>query len=471
MYSKQRYIDSKFWKNKNKYYHKYISRVYGSIIPRGSSVCHIGCGNGDLLNSFGCSIKTGIGIDSIEEAIHDAVKINSSSWTYYKCCDDYKTLENLYNYFDYVILSDILCDLDDVQKTLENLSSFCNKRTRLIINSHNYLWQPIFKLAQKLGLRQKLPEQNWLSVKDIENLLNLADYEVVRKEGYILIPIYIPLISSFVNSVIAKLPIIRHFTLSQFIIARYMPKNFCNVDYSVSIIVPAKNERGNIEPLIQRTPKFGKSQEFIFIEGGSTDGTWGEIEKTRQKYYNSKQIRLYQQKKKGKYDAVKTGLFYATGEIVMILDADLTMPPEELPKFYEALKNNKGEFANGVRLIYPMENKSMRFLNLIANKLFGIMFSYILGETYKDTLCGTKVLWRKEFESIVYNDRYWLGLDPYGDFNIIFGAHKENLKSVQIPIRYKQRQYGTTQISRFSGGWLLLKMTLVGLYKIKWKLL
>jgi glycosyltransferase involved in cell wall biosynthesis len=284
-----------------------------------------------------------------------------------------------------------------------------------------------------------------------------------------LLPVYIPLISDIINGFLAKLPLIKHLTVAQFIVARPIFPVEKNYNPSVSVVVPARNESGNIEAAITRTPDMGEWTEIIFVEGGSSDDTWEEIKRVKEKY-PEKKIKITRQDGKGKGDAVRKGFQLAEGEILMILDADLTMPPEELPKFYKAIVENKGEFINGVRLVYPMEDQAMRLLNLYGNKFFSLIFTYILGQNYKDTLCGTKVLRKSDYEKLAANRNYFGDFDPYGDFDLIFGAAKLCLKTVQLPIKYKSRTYGETNISRFSGGWLLLKMSWLGFLKFKWRL-
>jgi len=205
---------------------------------------------------------------------------------------------------------------------------------------------------------------------------------------------------------------------------------------------------------------------LIFVEGHSQDNTWKEIKRIKEKYAD-KNIKILQQSGEGKGNAVRDAFAAASGDILMILDADLTMPPEELPKFYDVMASGHAEFANGVRLVYPMEEKSMRFLNMIGNKFFCIIFSWLLNQSIKDTLCGTKVLFKRDYDKIVINRKYFGEFDPFGDFDLIFGADKINLKIVDIPIRYQERLYGDTNIKRWSHGWLLLRMVVFGATKLK----
>jgi glycosyltransferase involved in cell wall biosynthesis len=183
--------------------------------------------------------------------------------------------------------------------------------------------------------------------------------------------------------------------------------------------------------------------------------------------YPDHDIKVLAQDGKGKGDAVRKAFEHARGDVLMILDADLTMPPEALPKFYEALASGKGEFINGTRLVYPMENDAMRFLNWVANRVFSWLFTWLLNQRFTDTLCGTKVLAKGHYQQIARNRNYFGDFDPFGDFDLIFGAAKANLKIIEIPIKYASRKYGETQISRFRHGWLLLRMVVFAFRKLK----
>ena len=448
------------WKKRNFFYHKSLENYFSFIIPANSRVLEIGCGTGELLNAV--SPGYGVGIDFSKNMVEIA-KNQFPSLNFH--VQDAHNIE-LTETFDYIILSDIMGSLWDVQLTFKNLKKVSHKHSRILISSYNYLWEPILKFAESLGLKKKQPLQNWLSINDIENLLELEGFEIIRNEQKILLPKKIPVLNFIFNTILANLPILNHFCLISILVAR--PRVETNEEYSVSILVPARNEKGNIENAILRTPKFGKSQEFIFVEGHSSDGTYEEMIRVKEKYSNLN-IVVFKQSGKGKGNAVRDGFDVATGDVLMILDADLTMPPEDLHKYYEALLKNKGEFINGCRLIYLMESEAMRFLNLIANKFFGMFFSYILGQKLKDTLCGTKVLFNEDYKKIIRNRSYFGDFDPFGDFDLLFGAAKLNLKIIEVPIRYKDRQYGSTQISRFSHGWLLIKMSIFAAKKIKFR--
>lgn len=366
-----------------------------------------------------------------------------------------------------IVLINSVGVVEDVQKLFEKVWKASGPETRIIITYYNFLWEPILKFSEKVGLKKCQPLQNWLSGNDIKNLLYLSNLEVIKDGTMILIPVYIPYFSDFVNRYIARLPILRSLCLVTYYVARKKPEIEIKKDYSVSVIIPARNEAGNIENAVLRVPKMGKRQEIIFVEGGSKDNTQDEINRVIKKFGKKNILLVKQGKGIGKGDAVRRGFVKAKGEILMILDADLTVAPEELPKFYQAIRSGNAEFVMGSRLVYQPEKQAMRFLNILGNKFFSLAFSWLLDQQIKDTLCGTKVLFKKDYLKIAKGRKYFGDFDPFGDFDLIFGASKLNLKIAEIPIRYKARTYGTTNISRFKHGWLLLKMTAYAAKKLK----
>lgn len=451
--------ERKRWKKRRRYYNRSLEKYFSFIIPAGSRVLEIGCGTGELLHAM--KPAKGVGIDFSENMI----EIAKGSFPHlHFLVDDVEDLQ-CNEKFDYVIMSDLAMSLWDVQKAFHCLHRVCHDKTKIVLSNYSFLWEPTLKLAEKIGLKLKQPNQNWLSTQDINNLLHLTGFELIKTERKILVPFFIPLLTPFLNRFLANLPLMDRLCLVNFIVARPITGSV-EQDFSVSIIVPARNEKGNIENAVKRLPLFGSSQEFVFVEGHSSDQTHEEMLRV-QAQYPDKNIKVMVQSGKGKGNAVRDGFEAATGDILFILDADLTTPPEDMPKFYEALKKNKGEFINGCRLVYPMEKQAMRLLNLIANKSFGALFSYLLSQPLKDTLCGTKVLFKKDYERIKANRSYFGDFDPFGDFDLLFGAAKLNMKITEIIVRYKDREYGSTQISRFRHGWLLIKMCVFAARKIK----
>lgn len=370
---------------------------------------------------------------------------------------------------DYLVVSGLIHYERDIQGLLGSLRKMCRKETRLVLTYYSSLWRPLASLASRIGMRRKLPESNWLAHEDVKNLLELENFELVRLDHKVLIPFYIPIISNFFNRYIAPLPLFKNFCLLNIAIARPLIGDLLDekLPPSVSIVVPARNEAGHIDDIVQRIPPMGPNDEIIFIEGNSTDDTWSAIQAAQARYGKERRIIVAQQDGKGKGDAVRKGFALATNEILMILDADMTVPPEDLPKFYHAIKDGKGEFINGTRLVYPMEKEAMRFCNLLGNKFFAMAFSFVLGQRFKDTLCGTKVISRANYLQLATNRSYFGDFDPFGDFDLIFGAARMGLKIVEVPICYRERVYGETNISRWRHGAILLAMLVFSARRIK----
>ncbi len=446
------------WNRRTRFYHRSLEKYFSLVIPPGKRVAEIGCGSGNLLNAV--RPEYGVGIDFAPEIIDIATR--KYPHLHFRV-DDAECLQ-LNETFDFIILSDISGCLWDAQAAVRNLRKLCGPHTRIVISQYNFLWEPVVKFLEWIGLKQKQPNQNWLSEQDMNGLLRLEDFETVKIDRKILLPMYIPVLNFLFNKIIANLPLFNRLDLVSIITARPLLSD--DTRTSVTVVVPARNERGNIENAVKRTPEFGTHQEFIFIEGNSSDNTYEEMLRV-QAAYPEKDIKVMRQSGKGKGNAVREAFDAASGDILMILDADLTMPPEELPKYYDALRRNKGEFINGCRLVYPMDKNAMRFLNLLGNVFFGRLFSYLLGQRLKDTLCGTKVLYRTDYQAIKANRSYFGDFDPFGDFDLLFGAAKLNLKITEVIIRYKDREYGSTQISRFRHGLLLLRMCVFAARKIK----
>ena len=384
----------------------------------------------------------------------------ASVWQSLKGWDDLRAFAP-----DRLIMNGTVHYEQDIQALLEHVRTACSEDTRLILAYYSSLWRPVLTFGWRIGLTTKGPEQNWVTPSDVRNLLRLTGFELVTETQHILLPVWIPLISDFVNRWLAPLPVLRWFALVNLALVRRTP-SASQSPPSVSVVVPARNERGNIASIVDRIPRMGPEDEIVFVEGHSSDGTWEEIQAVVARYPH-RRIRALQQPGRGKGDAVRAGFDVATCELLMILDADLTVPPEDLPKFYNALASGLGEFVNGSRLVYPMEREAMRFANMVGNKFFALAFSYLLGQPLKDTLCGTKTLSRRHYQQIAAARLYFGDFDPFGDFDLLFGAAKLGLRLVEIPVRYRERTYGTTNIRRWSHGWLLLRMTAFAARKIK----
>ena len=451
------------WIRKNSYFYNDDRSYMKFLVGKEKRVLELGCGTGQLLNVLNPSY--GIGVDISANMVSAAQKNYPNLEFIQGDLEDENLISSLQGPFDFIILSDTIGYLDDCENTFAGLHSLCTPDTRLIISYYSWRWQPILTLGEKIGLKMPSVETNWLSTEDTMNFLQLADFETVKREWRQLVPRSMFGLGSLFNRFIGTLPLVRRLSLRNYLVARPVREIGLN-NPSATVLIPCRNEKGNIENAVKRLPNFCDNLEIIYVEGGSQDGTLDEINRVI-KAYSDKDIKVLVQDGNGKGDAVRKGFKYARGDILMILDADLTVPPEDLPKFYRAIKSGKGEYINGSRLVYPMDNQAMRFLNFWANRTFSLLFTWLLNQRFTDTLCGTKAITKKNYEKIVANRSYFGDFDPFGDFDLIFGATKINLKVVEVPIRYAAREYGETQISRFRHGWLLLKMVFFAYKKLK----
>ena len=451
------------WLKRAAFFHREDLLYLKFLIPEGARVLELGCGTGDLLAALRPSF--GVGVDFSDATIAQARKAHPGLTFLVADIEDPTFIQSLPGPFDVIVVIDTLGALDDCQAMFEHLHALCTRETRLVIGHFSHLWYPALKFAEAIGVKMPQPPQNVLAPADVRSLAALADFDVVKSEMRVLLPLRLLGLGRFINRFLAPMPLVRQLCLRHYTVCRSLRRPASGLQ-SATVVIPARNERGNIEATVKRIPRFTEALEVIFVEGHSKDGTWEEIERVVAAYprYDIKAIR---QQGMGKADAVFAGFELARGDVLIILDADLTVPPEQLPKFWDALRSGKGEFANGSRLVYPMEQQAMRFLNLIANKVFSLLFTWLLSQRFTDTLCGTKALARSDYARLKAGRDYFGNFDPFGDFDLIFGASKLGLKAVEIPVRYGSRTYGETQISRFRHGLMLLRMVWFAFIRIK----
>lgn len=451
------------WIRKNVYFYDTDHEYMRFLVPEGRRVLDLGCGTGQLLAALRPS--QGVGIDFSEKMIEVTRREHPELDFRVGDVENTDFIDTLGGPFDVIVLSDLIGFMEDCETTLANLHRLCTRDTRLVIAYYSHFWGPVLRLGEALGSKMPQGRLNWLSVSDIAGLLYLADFEVVKQEWRQLLPKRLFGLGPPVNRYIGTLPVLRKLCLRNYIVAR-PAQVWIEETLSTSVIIPCRNESGNIENAVRRMPRICDDLEIVFVEGHSSDQTYEECLRVKDAY-GDLDIKVFPQEGVGKGDAVRLGFDKARGDVLMILDADLTVPPECLPKFYDALISGKGDFISGTRLVYPLEAGSMRFLNFWANRSFAVIFSWLLNQRFTDTLCGTKVLTKKHYDEIAANRGYFGDFDPFGDFDLIFGAAKLNLKILEIPVRYADRSYGETQISRFAHGWLLARMVLFAYKKLK----
>ena len=452
------------FQHRNRAYYDDLSRLHQLLVAPGLRVLQIGCGSGDLLAALRPAVGVGLDVNADELAAarlrHPQLKLLDLDPADLRA----ETIGEQ-DPFDVIVLTNTLNTLGDVQGVLEGLESMSHPGTRLVVSLHNWLWQPLLKLAESLGQRRPQPPESWLTPRDVTNLLDLAGWEVLKRGQRCLLPRRIPLLTPLANRWLSQLPGLQQLGLTHWLVAR--PSRQPQRQPSVSVVIPARNEAGNIAAAIERLPPLGPFTEVLFVEGHSSDNTWETIEQVCADYRGPLRLRTFRQSGKGKADAVWLAFDQAEGEVLMILDADLTVKPEDLPRFWNALAEGRGDFVNGCRLVYPRSKAAMPPLNTAANRFFAALFSWLLRQRLKDTLCGTKVLWREDYRRIQAGRHYFGDFDPFGDFDLLFGAAKLNLKIVEVPVRYQERSYGSSNIAHVKEGLILARMCLHAAKKLR----
>ncbi len=450
--------DEPRWRRRNRTYHRLVQQLMRFHVARQTRVLEIGCGSGDLLAALEPS--EGVGIDVSGRMIERARQQYPGLRFEQRAGEDVDLGET----FDYIVLSDLMPYVHDLLEVFRRVAAHSHERTRVVIHSYSRAWRPVVKLAEALRMKPRKPLRNWVAPHDVMNLLELAGFEPVLRQSRILFPKQVPLLSTFLNGFVANMWPFNQLCLTYWIVARPVPRGLDET--SVSIVCPCRNEQGHVEQLIERIPDFGAPTELIFVEGGSTDDTRGEILRQIDAHPDH-DIRLVPQTGKGKGDAVRTGFAAAKHDVLMILDGDLSVRPEDLPKFHRGLLEGRAELVNGSRLVYDIEPGSMRFLNMLGNRAFARILKAIMGQQVKDTLCGTKVLLRRDYDRIAAGRAYFGEFDPFGDFDLLFGAARLGLRIIDLPVRYQPRTYGETNISRWRHGTLLLRMTTFAFWKFR----
>jgi SAM-dependent methyltransferase len=456
-------------RRRHSYYYSYLTRILCARVPAGLRVLDLGCGSGDLLAAL--APAHGVGIDIAPRSVVAARRKHAGRHLAFLEGDvtDPRVLAEAGGPFDAILLVNVVTQLTDVQGALERLHALCHARTRVVIYGYSRLWQPMLRAAEALGLKARQPPESWLPPEEIRHMLGLADFEVVRNDVQILFPLGVPVVSDLLNRFVGHLPILDQLSLMFGIIARPAPHRLGSPrasEPSVSVVIPCRNEAGHIRPLVSALPALPPGSEFLFVEGGSKDDTEAVIRSVIEEH-PGRPMRLVKQIGTGKGDAVRLGFREAKGDVLLILDSDMGVDPADVPKFVEALVRGKGELINGSRLVYPMEGRAMSFLPLLGNKAFAFLFTWLLGQQVRDTLCGTKALYRRDYERIAAHRSYFGEFDPFGDFDLLFGAARLNLRIVDLAVRYHARRYGETNISRFTHGWLLLRMSAFAARKLK----
>jgi len=458
------------WIARSRYYYDTLHRLLQFIIPPGMRVLDIGCGNGDQL--AGLRPSQAVGVD-VSAAMLDLARSKYPHLDLHHQAAERLSLPGHEVHdgdggFDFITMVNVVGELADVLEAFKRLRPLVRPDTRLVIVFYNHLWEPLVGPASRLGLKLNNPTQNWLSLEDLRGFLHLAGFEVVKVGARMPCPKYIPGIAELMNGVLGRLPLLHRLGFVHFLVARpAMPLPSPAHEYSCTVVVPCKNEEDNVPAIPPRIPRMGAFTEIIFVDDQSTDATAERVRETIAAYPD-RPIKLVSGPGRGKGAAVRAGLSEATGDVLMILDADMTVMPEDLPAFFEAITENRGEFINGSRMVYPLSGDAMRAANILGNKLFATLFTFLLEQRIKDTLCGTKVVMRHNYAKILAAREYFGDVDRWGDYDWIFGAARHNLKIVELPVHYVERIAGETKMTkRFRNGLIMLRMCWVALRKLK----
>jgi SAM-dependent methyltransferase len=452
-------VQAERWRRRTRGYHRLVESVARFHVPPGQSVLEIGCGSGDLLAALRPSV--GVGVD-VSAGMVGLARSRHPELSFEQVAGERLRLGRS---FDVIVLSDLVPYVHDLLALMEAVATHSHARTRVLISFYSQAWRPLLRLLELLRLKPRSPIRNWVSPQDLVNVLELSGFELVAKSRRILLPLRVPLLAGLVNGVLGNLWPLNALSLTNWAVARPRAAAAARAP-SVSVICPCRNEAESIPEIVRRLPPLGSACELIFVEGGSTDATRAVVEQQIAEHPEL-DISLHVQSGSGKGDAVRLGCASAKHDLLMILDADLSVDPEDLVKFHEAAWHGRGELINGSRLVYDPDPGSMRFLNMLGNRLFSRLFKAIVGQQVKDTLCGTKALFRHDYERIAASRGYFGELDPFGDFDLLFGAARLGLKIVDLPVRYHARLHGQTNIHRFRDGLLLARMTLRALRKFR----
>ena len=431
-----------------------IVRTLRALVPPGESVLDAGCGDGDILEAL--RPARGLGIDLCAKQI-DAARRRASPGLEFRrmTMESSAQIDEL---FDHILLVNVLGEMVDIRTTLQQLRRLCKPTSRVILCTRSLPWWPVFALTQRLGLSRKSLKENWLSRSDVEMFIKLSDFEIVTQTRFF--PLFAPGVDGGRSPLrwLASLPLLHRLGVYELTLLR--PAAFPRVEskLSTSVVVPCKNEQDNIDELVRRIPDFGDGVEMIFVDDKSTDATAAKIRENI-KSHPEKTIRLVDGPGQGKGAAVRAGFAQAKGDVYMILDADMSVAPEALPEFHESLASQKGDFINGSRMVYPLVGQAMRPANIVGNKLFALLFSFLLRQPVKDTLCGTKAVLAANYRRLMDARAWWDDTDRWGDYDWIFGAAKNHLKIVEQPVHYFERTGGETKmVKRLNNALIMLRM-------------
>ncbi|MFP4040290.1 MAG: glycosyltransferase [Desulfosudaceae bacterium] len=405
------------------------------FIPANSRVLMFGCPDNCFLDKLRPEI--GIGVAAGAGPGHAGSNI------YY--VDDIETFY-VEETFDYIIINEVLDSAADVRRFLVGLLRMAGPETRIILNSLNPGWKGLISTLSpgSPAAAGRQTRAGRFSRRDLEKFLAISGYEIITRENYLLLPWPVPVVAAFTNRFLAKLPLLRRCCLGRLTVARPDRPPADPSEITTSVVITCRDEEGNIRDLVERIPVMGKKTELVFVEGHSVDNTVGRV-REMMRQYPDRDIKLYHQTGIGQGDAFRLGFDRAEGDFLIWLEADLTTPPEEARHIWEAYAGGHGEYINGSRFVYPMAPGAMPPVNKLGNRFFSRVMSLVTGRDFTDTLCGFKGITRTGYQHIVNSPNRFDDLDPFGDFLLILGAVRYNLKIAEVPVHYQPRKYGESK--------------------------
>lgn len=436
------------WQKRNRFYHKTISNLLQGMIPPGSTVLELGSGVGDLLASLKPS--SGMGFN-VAPALTVRALQKHPQLEFYTIDVDSVSLPRPFEP-QYIVMTNMLDYVHDVWDMMDSLKPAIREHTLLVISTNNPLWAPLLRLASKLGLRFPESPRNFITNKDICSVLHLQGFDIVEEGLTLPVPKRIPIIGTLINAIVPEVPVLRFVSSLQYIAAR---PRIPRPPLSCSVVIPCHNEADNIQECLRRVPNFGAWTEIVVVDDGSTDET---CQRVKEMMATDSRVRLVVlEKNQGKANAVRAGFQAANGDVLMILDADMAVTPEELAKFLTPLQEGTADFVNGTRLIYPMQGKAMRVANFLGNKGFCFLASKVIRQRVSDTLCGTKAFLKRDFVRMPLG-----GAERWGDFDLLFGAARLKLRILEIPVHYTERRARKSKMRVMIDGWYFLWACLSG---------
>ncbi len=437
-----------FWRDKNRYYHDSLAEFVRGVGPPDGNVLEVGAGTGDLLASVPAAHAVGLNLskrlNELASAKHPLLDLRTFEIDHISLPDGFTA--------DHVVMVNMLDHVHDIWELVESLQPHLGEHSLLLLTTTNPLWAPVMRLGGRLGWRVPDSPRNYLTSRDIASVLALQGIDVVESGFLLPAPKRVPVVADLLNLIVPDVPVLRYASSVQYLAARV---RCVRRPLSVSVVIPCHNEEGNIAECIARTPDFGRSTEVVVVDDGSRDETRAVVRSVMQR---DPRVRLVAyDTNHGKANAVRAGFDAATGDVLMILDADMTVAPEDLPKFLKPLQDGTADFVNGTRLVYPMAGQAMPLANFLGNKAFCFLTSWALRQRVSDTLCGTKALFRADYEKLPI-----VGKDRWGDFDLLFGAARSRLRILEIPVHYGDRKSGDSKMNVRRDGWLFLKACLAG---------